>query len=133
MCVGRWAPPLTLKSLHSYIHHSSVRMESLAVWQEAFSEQVLTVKTPCATTRWLSLSESVTSLSCTYSGILAFLKMETTTQAESLLAALQSWRFAATTYFLWGIVGDLAQLSKAFQKSDLPIHRQFQLDTLFSH
>ena len=62
------------------------------------------------------LSESVTSLSRTYSGILAFLKMETTTQAESLLVALESWRrCAATTYFLWDILGDLAQLSKAFQ------------------
>ena len=118
----------TLRSLHSYIHHSSVRMESLAAWQEAFSEPILTVKRPCAT-RWLLLSESVTSLSQTYSGILAFLKMETTTQAESLLTALESWRFAATTYFLWDVLGDLAQLSKAFQKSDLPIHRQFQLVT----
>ena len=118
----------TLKSLHSYIHQSSVRMESLATWHEAFSEPVLTVKRPCAT-RWLSLSESVTSLSRTYSGILAFLKMETTTQAASLLVALESWRFAATSYFLWNILGDLAQLSKAFQKSGLPIHRQFQLVT----
>ena len=88
-------------------------MESLAAWQEAFSEPVLTVKRPCAT-RWLSLSESVASLSRTYSGILAFLKMETTSQTESLLVTLESWRFAATTYFLWDVLGDLAQLSKAF-------------------
>ena len=108
----------TLKSLHSYIQHSSVRMENLAVWQEAFSESVLTVKRPCAM-RWLSLSESVTSLSRTYSGILTLLKVETTTHVESLLAALEGWKFAATTYFKWDILGDLAQLSKAFQESDL--------------
>ena len=105
----------TLKSLHLYIHHSLVRMETLAVWQEAFSEPVLTVKRPCATS-WLSLSESVTSLSRTYSGM----KLETTTQAESLLAVLESWRFAATTYFLWDILGDLTQLSRkvTFQFTD---------------
>ena len=115
----------TLKSLHSYIHHSSVRMESLATWQEAFSKPVLTVKRPCAT-RWLSLCESVTSLSRTYSGILAFLKTETT-QVASLLVALESWRFAATSNFLWDILGDLAQLSKAFQKMTFQFTDNFNL------
>ena len=65
--------------------------------QLELSEPVLTVKRPCAT-RWSSLSESVTSLSRTYSGILAYLKMETTTQAESLLAALESWNVLFVGY-----------------------------------
>ena len=47
-------------------------------------------------------------------------------QAAQLLATLQTWRYAATTYFLWDIVGDLAQLSKVFQKSTLLIHQQLQ-------
>ena len=88
-------------------------MESL----EAFSEPVLTVKRPCAT-KWLSLN---TSLS-THEGIL-----EDGDDTSGI--ALESWKFAATSYFLWDVLGDLAQLSKAFQKSDLPIHGQFQLVT----
>ena len=34
--------------------------------------------------------------------------------------------FTVTTYFMRDIVGDLAQLSKIFQKSSLPIHQQLQ-------
>ena len=109
------------------MNHSNLRKEELAIWQDTFDEPVLTLKRPCAT-RWLSLNDSVATLGRSYTSILAFLQMQaiSSSQAAQLLSTLQTWRYAATTYFLWDIVGDLAQLSKVFQKSTLLIHQQLQ-------
>ena len=116
----------TLQSLHNYVNHSSLRKEELHVWQETYDEPVLTLKRPCAT-RWLSLSNSVATLGRSYTSILAFLQLQTKSQAINLLSTLETWRYAATTHFMWDIIGDLAQLSKAFQSSTLPVHQQLQL------
>ena len=84
------------------------------------------LKRPCAT-RWLSLCNSVSTLGRSYTSILAFLQLQTKSQAIQLLSTLETWRYAATTFFMWDIIGDLAQLSTLFQTSTLPIHQQLQL------
>ena len=103
-------------------------MESLAEWQEAFSEPVLTVKRPCAT-RWLSLSDSVTSLSRMYSGLRIFEDGDNHTSRIPAYSTRELEVCSHNLFSLWDVLGDLAQLSKAFQTSDLPIHQQFQLVT----
>ena len=59
----------TLQSLHSYVSHSSVCKEELAVWRETFDEPILTLKRPCAT-RWLSMNDSVATLGRSYTSVL---------------------------------------------------------------
>ena len=110
-----------------YVNHNSLRMEELAIWQGTFDKPVLTLKTPCAT-RWLSLSDSVATLGRSYTSNLVFLQMQaiSSSQAAQLFSTLQTWMYEATTYFIWNIVGDLAQFSKVFQKNTLLIHQQLQ-------
>ena len=72
--------------------------------------------------RWLSVYNSVQSVSCCYTSLLAFFAKEAidSSAARWIYAELRKWTFAALTFILNDIIGSLTTLSKRFG-DDLPL------------
>ena len=113
-----------IKDLYNYLAHSTVRREELQFYQNLCDDPAITIKGFSAV-RWLSVHNSVQSVSRSYTSLLAFFSMEAidSSAARGIYAELRKWRFAALTFILNDILGSLTTLSKKFQRDDLPLPR----------